>query len=436
MYDDWTEETRELLRDVHECGLEYAQDVIVPMVRPWYHGILIIMIIWTGISIMFGGSFAAPKLIGYILLIAFSYGLFEVYYSPTPVANLVGINRGLAHTIAAGADEISDTIFSTGGSAYLTAFEAAELRVKRQGEQLNDGPSPSVRALPWLVLSHVGYLIAYGIERFGSLKDALWALSVTVTMWLLLGLYYLIYWIIMAQYLWGYFGLTVVSMFGPIFIPLILVPQLEDYFWGWLKALIQFAFYMIIGAGMFVVVTGILTVPLERLANLQVPTDPDSGVTGMLEFGANIWTQYLPIIVTSFLASLQIGGLTSGLTSGSQMPAGGLLSRFTQLGAGIAAAGRGVEATRAGVANYMGGGGPLSVETRRQRVAVHSAKEAYGQAGGRGGGPGGGSPSGGMPRSQRATQQAFRRLRGAKTDEERTPPSGCVVEAYRCCLCS
>ena len=174
---------------------------------------------------------------------------------------------------------------------------------------------------------------------------------------------------------------------------------------------------MIIGAGMFVVVTWILTVPLERLANLQVPPDPDTGMTGVLEFGANIWTQYLPVIVTSFLASLQIGGLTSGLISGSQMPAGGLLSRFTQLGARIAAAGKRVEATRATINKYMGGGGPLSAETRRQREAVHSAKEAYSQ--GRGGGAGGPS-SGGMPSSQRATQQAFRRIRVAKTDAERT----------------
>ena len=420
---NWSQDVRVLLKLVHECGLQYAEDELVPIVRPWYHGILIIMIIWTGVTIMLGGSFAAPKLIGYIMLISFSYGLFEVYYSPTPVVNLFGVNRGLAHTIADGASAISDTIFATAGTAYLDAFELAEDVVKEQAEQFGSEPSTLTRVGTFLTFGFIGYLISEVISAYGSLEGALWAFGVTAIMWLLLGLYHLIYWIIMAQYMWGYFGLTVVSMFGPIFIPLILIPQLEDYFWGWLKALIQFAFYMIIGAGMFVVVSAILAGPLERLVNMQVPSDPDTGMTGLLEFGANIWTQYLPVIVTSLLASLQIGGLTSGLTSGSQMPAGGLLSRFTQLGAGIAAAGRGVEATRAGVAKYMGGGAPLSAETRRQRAAVHSAKEAYGQGGGPGGGAGGaggGSPSGGMPTSQRATQQAFRRLRAAKTDAERT----------------
>ena len=414
--EDWTQDIRNLLKVVHECGLEYAVSDIVPLVRPWYYGLLVIMVVWTGVTVMLGGSIDFARIIGHIMLVLFSYGLFESYYSPTPVLNLFGVNRGLAHTIADGARVISDRIFDTGGDAYLVAFEAAELQLKAEAAEIGADYSLLRTVVTGLVLGPVGLLIKYIVDKYGSFTGALWAFSVTSLMWLLLLVYHVIYWIIMSQYLWGYFGLTVVSMFGPIFIPLVLVPQLEDYFWGWLKALIQFSFYMITGAAMFVVVSSILTVPLLRLAEVQVPTNPDAGLAGLLEFGGMLWTQYFPIIVTAFLASLQISGLTNGLTSGAQMPAGGLLSRFTQLGAGIAAAGRSVDYARDKVAGYMGGRAPLSAETGRQRQAILSAKEASQQGVG---GSGGGSPSGGLPASQRATRQAFNRLRRAKTDDER-----------------
>ena len=412
----WTREIRDLLKVVHECGLEYAVSDIVPLVRPWYYGLLVIMVVWTGVTVMLGGSIDFARIIGHIMLVLFSYGLFEAYYSPTPVLNLFGVNRGLAHTIADGARVISDDIFDTAGDAYLDAFQAAEATLKSESEDMGQESSLLSKILTGISIGVVGLVIKTAIDKYGSFMGALWAFNVTFLMWFLLGVYYIIYWIIMSQYLWGYFGLTVVSMFGPIFIPLVLVPQLEEYFWGWLKALIQFAFYMITGAAMFVVVSGILTVPLLRLAEVQVPTNPDAGLTGLLEFGGMLWTQYLPIIVTAFLASLQISGLTNGLTSGAQMPAGGLLSRFTQLGAGIAAAGKSVDYARDKVAGYMGARAPLSVETGRQRQAILSAKEARQQGVG---GSGGGSPSGGVPASQRATRQAFSRLRRAKTDDER-----------------
>ena len=407
----WTQEIRDLLKVVHECGLDYAVSDIIPLVRPWYYGLLVIMVVWTGVTVMLGGSIDFARIIGHIMLVLFSYGLFETYYSPTPVLNLFGVNRGLAHTIADGARVVSDRIFDTGGDAYLDAFKLAEDSLKSEVETVTDYASLFRRLLAAVAPGPLGFLI-----RYGSFSGALWAFSVTSMMWLLFILYHIIYWIIMSQYLWGYFGLTVVSMFGPIFIPLVLVPQLEDYFWGWLKALIQFAFYMITGAGMFVVVSGLLTVPLLRLAEMQVPSNPDAGLVGLIEFGGILWTQYFPIIVTAFLASLQISGLTNGLTSGAQMPAGGLLSRFTQLGAGIAAAGKSVDYARDKVAGYMGGSAPLSAETGRQRQAILSAKEARQQGVG---GSGGGSPSGGVPASQRATRQAFNRLRRAKTDDER-----------------
>ncbi len=45
----------------------------------------------------------------------------------------------------------------------------------------------------------------------------------------------------------GYVAAAIAVLLGPIFIPFFIVPQMEWLFWGWLKSLIQYAFYPVIG---------------------------------------------------------------------------------------------------------------------------------------------------------------------------------------------
>jgi hypothetical protein len=44
----------------------------------------------------------------------------------------------------------------------------------------------------------------------------------------------------------GYIAAAISVMLGPIFIPFFIVPQMEWLFWGWLKSLIQYAFYPVV----------------------------------------------------------------------------------------------------------------------------------------------------------------------------------------------
>lgn len=44
----------------------------------------------------------------------------------------------------------------------------------------------------------------------------------------------------------GYIAAAVAVMLGPVFIPFFIVPGLEWLFWGWLKSLIQYAFYPVV----------------------------------------------------------------------------------------------------------------------------------------------------------------------------------------------
>lgn len=44
----------------------------------------------------------------------------------------------------------------------------------------------------------------------------------------------------------GYVAAAIAVMLGPVFIPFFIVPKMEWLFWGWLKALMQYAFYPVV----------------------------------------------------------------------------------------------------------------------------------------------------------------------------------------------
>jgi len=44
----------------------------------------------------------------------------------------------------------------------------------------------------------------------------------------------------------GYVAAAIAVMLGPVFIPFFIVPKMEWLFWGWLKSLMQYAFYPVV----------------------------------------------------------------------------------------------------------------------------------------------------------------------------------------------
>jgi hypothetical protein len=57
----------------------------------------------------------------------------------------------------------------------------------------------------------------------------------------------------------GYVAAAVSVMLGPVFIPFFIVPKLEWLFWGWLKSLLQYAFYPVV-ANAYIFVFGQLLI--------------------------------------------------------------------------------------------------------------------------------------------------------------------------------
>src|SRR6266849_4074020 len=108
----------------------------------------------------------------------------------------------------------------------------------------------------------------------------------------------------------GYFVVSLVAtgvavLVGPVFIPFFLVPQLDWLFWGWLKSLLQYAFYQVI-AQAFVFVFGTF------LINFLDAFPPPYTVDRLLVGGFHL----ISLLLAFTYGLLKVPSLTHSLFSG------------------------------------------------------------------------------------------------------------------------
>jgi hypothetical protein len=108
---------------------------------------------------------------------------------------------------------------------------------------------------------------------------------------------------------YGAIATAVVSMFGPLFIPFLLVPKLEWLFWGWFRAFLGFSFYKVVAAAVTQVVSNVLVQYLS----------PTSQFSQAMQDPTQLWSQ-LPIMgvmcITCIFAVFKVPALTASIFSG------------------------------------------------------------------------------------------------------------------------
>jgi hypothetical protein len=181
-----------------------------------FRGIAIIVLAWFGIRVAMAGAEGGAGLplgpfVSLVLTIAFGLAMITYYRAPIP---------GFG---------ISFTQLLTDQPIFL-ARQLEVTQVQRLSDRLNDLYLSLEHPLLFNVPALVGYFLV--------------ALAVTAARVALL-----------AVIAFGLVATGVAVLVGPLFIPFFLVPQLEWLFWGWLKSLLQYAFYQVI-AQAFVFVFG------------------------------------------------------------------------------------------------------------------------------------------------------------------------------------
>lgn len=207
-----------------------------------FRGFAIILIAWYGIksalasvSAGYGPAFHFDHLAELLITIAFGFGMMTYYSHPIP-----GIGVSFYHLIV------------------------------DQGLDLANQLNHSLVQEIWDRLNN----LYWGTEIPQLALNLLEILRYAVTVLCILAAQAAVF----AVIAFGYVATAVAVLLGPIFIPFFIVPQMEWLFWGWLKSLIQYAFYPVV-ANAYLFVFGNL---LIHFVDSHPP--PYDGATLMLFF--------------------------------------------------------------------------------------------------------------------------------------------------------
>jgi hypothetical protein len=231
-----------------------------------FRGFAIILLAWFGIRAALTSAEGGPALplgsfVTLILTIAFGFTMITYYRAPMP-----GIG-------------ISFTQLLTDQPIFL-ARQVEATQVQRLSDRLNELYLSMEQPLLFNVPALVGYFLV--------------ALAVTAARVVLL-----------AVIAFGLVATGVAVLVGPVFIPFFLVPQLDWLFWGWVKSLLQYAFYQVI-AQAFVFVFG------SFLINFLDAFPPPYTVDRLLVGGFHL----IFLLFAFTYGLLKVPSLTSSLFSG------------------------------------------------------------------------------------------------------------------------
>ena len=242
-------------------------DLFVSLGTNMFRGIAVILIAWFGIRAALasadgGSGLPLGRFVSLIMTIAFGLAMITYYRAPMP-----GI--GLSFT-----QLLTDQPIYLGRQLEVT-------HVQRLSDRLNELYLSLEQPLVFNASLLVGYFLV--------------ALAVTAARVVLL-----------AVIAFGLVATGVAVLVGPVFIPFFLVPQLDWLFWGWLKSLLQYAFYQVI-AQAFVFIFG------SFLINFLDAFPPPYTVDRLLVGGFHL----IFLLFAFTYGLLKVPSLTQSLFSGS-----------------------------------------------------------------------------------------------------------------------
>src|ERR1700730_15988689 len=241
-------------------------DLFLALGTNLFRGFAVILVAWFGLRVAFtsaegGAALPLGQFATLLLTIAFGFTMITYYRAPIP-----GIG-------------VSFTQLLTDQPIFL-ARDLEVTQVQRLSDRLNELYLSMELPLLFNVPALVGYFLV--------------ALAVTAARVALL-----------AVIAFGLVATGVAVLVGPIFIPFFIVPHLDWLFWGWLKSLLQYAFYQVI-AQAFVFVFG------RFLTNFLDAFPPPYTVDRVLVGGFHL----IFLLIAFTYGLLKVPSLTTSLFSG------------------------------------------------------------------------------------------------------------------------
>src|ERR1700738_1007500 len=165
-----------------------------------------IMMVWFGVQEALASAHGGPgfhmgKFLNFFMLMTFAYVMVRYYDTTIP-----GLSFSLRSLIRDGSNGIVSSIGADTTNNMLDSIDG----ILRKG-----GPGMAIFTAPYALIVYVAVQVLLAV---------LSALIAAV-----LG--------------YGAVGAAIVGLLGPIFIPFLVIKQLDFLFWGWFKAFLSFSFY-------------------------------------------------------------------------------------------------------------------------------------------------------------------------------------------------
>lgn len=109
----------------------------------------------------------------------------------------------------------------------------------------------------------------------------------------------------------GYIALGALVAVGPVLIPFMLIPKLDFLFWGWLKAMIKYSFYPVIGNLVLLVLCQLMLSTLNATILQNAPS------AGAIALSIDQAPMILIIFIAGIYGVFKIPSLVSDLFSGA-----------------------------------------------------------------------------------------------------------------------
>ena len=276
-------------------------------------GLSTIIIVWHGARVALSGeAFNAWETIKLILVLSIPRGMLEFYATPFP-----GLGLTFPQIIVNQGSWLNGIIIADTGS---TTWEWLQ-------NYLGDVWST-------LGLTGSGNLLAVIISGGSRLLVVpILAASALLTLFtVLVGYCYILF----AQ-----IAISILTLFGPLFIPFLVFGPLSFLFWSWFRMLITYSLYAAVAAAVFrVMMQLIMTMGdvVAEAANIdEIIADlEDPATAGTSDIGGFLmWSiTYVLALLTSLLATFKIPEIAGGLVSGAA-PSGGIAGAAITAGAAV-----------------------------------------------------------------------------------------------------
>ena len=278
-------------------------------------GLASIIIVWTGLRIAFSGGFNAWDIVKLMFLIMIPRSMLQFYATPFP-----GIGLTFPEIIVQMGSWLNGMIVGDTGSEIWTWL---------QNYLANAWNTISENATRYYGLGIIASLFSGYNQLLVLFVLAASALLSLVTV--LIGYSYIIF----AQ-----IAISILTLFGPLFIPWMVFGPLSFLFWSWFRMLITYSLYAAVAAAIFRVMMQLIMVigdeyqaNADPVAVLAALSDPAATAWDIVDFIA--WTvSFVLALFTCLLATFKIPEIAGGLVSGSA-PGGGVAGAAITTGAAV-----------------------------------------------------------------------------------------------------